>query len=53
MRVIYGFNIPEVVIKVRQNVALKVLELCGMIAKEINIGIAGIDFRGRVPGRVE
>lgn len=53
LRVIYGFNIPEVVIKVRQNVALKVLELCGMIAKEINIGIAGIDFRGRVPGRVE
>ena len=53
LRVIYGFNIPELVINVRQNVAIQVLELCGMVAKEINIVVSGIDFSGRVPGRVQ
>jgi uncharacterized alkaline shock family protein YloU len=53
LQVIYGFSIPEVVVKVRQNVAHRVLELCGLIAKEINIDVVGIDFPDRMPGRVD
>ena len=53
LRVIYGFSIPEIVVKVRQNVARRVLEMCGLIAKEININITAIDFPERTPGRVE
>ena len=53
LRVIYGFSIPEIVVKVRQNVARRVLEMCGLIAKEININITAIDFPDRTPGRVE
>ena len=53
LQVIYGFSIPETVVKVRQNVAHKVLELCGLVAKEININVVGIEFPDRMPGRVE
>ena len=52
LRVFHGFSIPEVVVKVRQNVARSLLELCGLIAKEINIKVIGIEFRGSVPGRI-
>ena len=53
LRVSYGFSIPEIVIQVRQNVARRVLELCGLVAKEININVVGIDFPERIAGRVE
>ena len=53
LRIIFGYSIPDVVIKVRHNVARQVLELCGMVTKEINIVVSGIDFSGRIPGRVE
>ena len=53
LRVIYGFSIPEIVVKVRQNVARRTLELCGLVAKEINIDVVGIEFPDRMPGRVE
>lgn len=53
VRVVYGFSIPETIVKVRQNVAHRVLELCGLVSKEINIGVVGIEFPGRMPGRVE
>ena len=53
LRVIYGFSIPEIVVKVRQNVARRILELCGLAAKEINIDVVGIEFPERMPGRVE
>jgi uncharacterized alkaline shock family protein YloU len=53
MQVIYGFSIPETVVKVRQNVARQVLDLCGLVAKEININVTGIEFPERMPGRVE
>ena len=52
LRVIHGFSIPEVVIKVRQNIARSLLELCGLIAKEINIKVVGIEFPGGVPGGI-
>ena len=53
LRVVYGFSIPETIVKVRQNVAHRVLELCGLISKEININVVGIEFPDRMPGRVD
>jgi uncharacterized alkaline shock family protein YloU len=53
LRVVYGFNIPELIIDVRKRVAARLLELCGLITKEINIHVVGVDFPDRMPGRVE
>ncbi len=53
LRVIYGFSIPEVVIKIRQLVAQRVLEMAGLITKEININVVGMEFPDKAPGRVE
>jgi len=53
LRILYGYSIPEVVIDVRQNVANRLLEVCGLIAKEINVAVVGIDFPDRAPGRVD
>ena len=53
MRVLYGSSVPEIVIKVRQLVAQRVLELLGLVTKEINIRVVGIDFPDRMPGRLE
>ena len=53
LKVVYGFSIPEVVIRVRRNVEHRILQLCGMVTKEINIDVAGTDFPERMPGRVE
>ena len=53
LRVVYGYSIPEVVIKVRENVAHRLLEVCGLIAKEVNVDVVGIDFPDRTPGRVD
>jgi uncharacterized alkaline shock family protein YloU len=53
LQVIYGFSIPETIVKVRQNVARRVLEMCGLVSKEININVTGIEFPERMLGRVE
>ena len=53
LRVLYGYSIPELVVKARQNVAHRVLEMTGLVAKEINVNVVGIDFPDRTPGRVE
>ena len=53
MKVFYGFSIPEIVIKVRILVAHRVLELLGLVTKEININVVGVDFHDRMPPRVE
>ena len=53
LRIIYGFSIPETVVKVRHNVARRVIELCGLVAKEININVVGIEFPDRESSRVE
>ncbi|MBM3925041.1 MAG: Asp23/Gls24 family envelope stress response protein [SAR202 cluster bacterium] len=53
MKVMYGFCIPEVVIGVRQAVAQRVLEHLGLVTKEININVMGIEFPDKMPGRVE
>ena len=53
LNVIYGFNIPNIIIKVRKNVAVRLLDLCGLVAKEVNVTVAGIEFPDRMPGRLE
>ena len=53
LQVIYGYSIPEIVVQVRQNVARRVLELAGLVTKEININVIGIEFLDRTPSRVE
>ncbi len=53
VRVMYGYSIPETVTKVRQNVARRVLETFGLVTKEININVVGIDFADRMPGRLD
>lgn len=53
LRIVYGFSIPETVVKVRQNVARHILEICGLITKEINVNVIGIEFPDRAPSRVE
>ena len=44
IQVAYGVSIPEVARNVRQNVAARLLDFCGLIAKEIDIAVTGIDF---------
>jgi uncharacterized alkaline shock family protein YloU len=51
--VVYGYSIPHLVVKVRQNVAKRVLEMLGLVTKEINIDVVGIEFPERMPGRVD
>lgn len=53
LRVHYGHSIPDIVVDVRRTVARRVLEMAGLITKEININVVGIDFPDRLNGRVE
>jgi uncharacterized alkaline shock family protein YloU len=39
-------------VDVRKKVGARLLEMFGLITKEINVNIAGIDFPERVPGKV-
>jgi len=52
-RVVYGYSIPVVVATVRNNVAGQLLTLCGLVAKEINVRVVGMEFPDRMPGQVE
>ena len=53
VRVAYGHSIPAVVATVRKAVAARLLTLCGLVAKEINVRVVGMEFPDRMPGRVE
>ncbi len=53
LKVIYGFSIPKVVVDVRQKVAQRLLEMTGLVAKEININVVDIEFPERMPGKLE
>ena len=53
LKVIYGYSIPMTVIKVRQIVADRLLRLCGLVIKEINIRVTCLEFPTRMPGRVQ
>lgn len=53
LKVIYGYNIPKIVIEVRKKVAEKLLEICGLVAKEVNVEIVSIEFPDKMPGKLE
>ncbi len=53
LKVAYGHSIPTVVAAVRRAVAANLLTLCGLVAKEINVRVVGMEFPDRMPGRVE
>ena len=42
--IVYGFNIPKIVAEVRKKVASRLLEISGLVAKEINVSVASIEF---------
>ena len=44
LTIIYGFNIPNVVSEVRKKVASRLLEISGLIAKEINVHVVSLSF---------
>jgi uncharacterized alkaline shock family protein YloU len=52
LNIIYGFSIPNIVAEVRRKVADRLEELAGLVAKEINITVVGIEFEEK-PTRVE
>jgi uncharacterized alkaline shock family protein YloU len=51
--VIYGFNIPKIVNEVRQKVASRLLEITGLVAKEINVNVVSIQFQNEKRGKKE
>ena len=51
LNVFYGYSIPDVVSHVRENVYLRILEMCGLTTKEINIAVNGIEFAHGNPSR--
>lgn len=53
INVIYGFSIPTIVVEVRKKVAARLAEMVGLIAKEINVAVANIEFPDRMPGKLE
>ncbi len=53
LNVVYGFSIPDVVDQVRATVANRLREMTGLVTKEINVSIVGIEFPERMPGKVE
>jgi uncharacterized alkaline shock family protein YloU len=53
LNVLYGFSIPKIIIEVRKKVAYRLLELVGLIAKEINVNVVGIEFPEGVERKLE
>lgn len=53
VKMIYGFNLPKLVVDVRKRVGARLLETAGLIAKQVNIRVVGIEFPAKMPGRVE
>ena len=51
--IIYGYNIPSMVIDIRKNVAIRLFDICGLVAKEINIQISAIEFPQKALGKLE
>ena len=49
LNVHYGYSIPSIINDVRKKVAARLLEFTGLIAKEINIRVVGIDIPTKKP----
>lgn len=52
IKVLYGFSIPQVVVDMRKKIGARLLEMFGLITREVNVNVVGIDFPERMPGRV-
>jgi len=50
--VIYGFNIPNIATDVRKKVASRLLEITGLVAKEINVDVASIEVPAKMVEKV-
>ena len=44
IKVAYGFSIPAIARQVRESVSLRVLDICGLVTKEINITVTAVEF---------
>jgi uncharacterized alkaline shock family protein YloU len=53
IKITYGFSIPQLIIDIRKKVGARLLDMFGLIAKEINVNIVAMDFPDRIPGKVE
>lgn len=53
LTVLYGYSIPEVVSNVRRAIADELQKQLGLVAKEINITIAAVEFPDELDSRVE
>ena len=42
--VVYGYRIPSVVQEIREVTAQEIFDQIGLVAKEVNVGIVGIEF---------
>lgn len=50
--IIYGFNIPTIVNAVRKKVGTRLMEISGLIAKEININVVSVEIREKKQAKV-
>jgi uncharacterized alkaline shock family protein YloU len=53
VKLVYGFPVPQTVISIRHNIAERLLSLCGLHAKEINVNVDSLEFPAKIPGRVQ
>jgi len=53
LSVLYGVSIPKIINEVRKQVALRLMEYVGLIAKEINVRVVGIEIPERKQAKVE
>ncbi len=53
LNVVYGFNIPKIIVEVRKKVASRLSDLAGLDAKEINVHIVGIEFPEKAEKKVK
>ncbi|MBN1855438.1 MAG: Asp23/Gls24 family envelope stress response protein [Dehalococcoidia bacterium] len=49
LNVLYGYSIPNIINEVRKKVAARLLEFTGLVAKEINVRVVGIDIQAKKP----
>jgi len=53
VRMFYSYPVPQTVILIRQIIADRILNYCGLVAKEINVKVVGLEFPERLSGRVQ
>ena len=49
----FGYRVPDVVQRIREEVAMELHNLLALVAKEINISVVGIEFRDSPRRQVE